>query len=159
MVEIMVTLTILAVLASVGPTLLTNMGRYWRVSMARANVQRSARNSLDMVNRNLRQATASSITITQRTSQPPYSWIQFRIDKGTGAAVGHYAFYQEGRYLYFMKNGATSTLADNLKYMAYTYPRTDTSGIVSVSMTFEEATFGNYRKALQLSIEKVRVMN
>ena len=73
--------------------------------------------------------------------------------------MGDYGVYQEGKHLYYMKNGSTGTLAENLRFVAFTYPRTDNSGIISVSMTFEEDTFAGHTKALQLSIEKVRVMN
>ncbi|OGR82699.1 MAG: hypothetical protein A2901_08300 [Elusimicrobia bacterium RIFCSPLOWO2_01_FULL_54_10] len=159
LVEAMVTITVLAIIAALGPSVLTNMFRYWTLSNARSNVQRDARNAMDLVNRNLRQATATSVTISQRPSQPPYSWIQFTIDKGTGPSLGNYGVYQEGRNLMFMSQGTTATVAENLRYLGFSYPRTDNSGIISLSMTFEEATFAGYSKALQLSIEKVRVMN
>lgn len=157
----MITVAVLGILMTIGPTLLQNMFRFFRLQMARAKVQKNARSALDLINRNLRQATSSSIIVSARPGQPPYSWITFSIDKGTGAALGNYGFYQEGKNLnwWFSKNSSTVTLADNLKYIAFTYPRTDNSGIISVSMTFEEATYAGYTKALQLSVEKVRVMN
>lgn len=159
LVELMVTVALVGILISVGPTLLLNLVRFWRVQLGRANVQQNARNALDLVNRNLRQASASSITVSNRANQPPYSWIRFSIDVGTGAAVGDYGFYQEGTNLKYMSDGSTATIATNLKYLAFTYPKSDDSGIISVSMTFEEATYAGHTKALQLSIEKVRVMN
>ncbi|OGR89575.1 MAG: hypothetical protein A3A86_08630 [Elusimicrobia bacterium RIFCSPLOWO2_01_FULL_60_11] len=159
LVEIMVTLTIMLLVVGIGPSVMTNMSRFWRLTSARANVQKNARISLDIINRNLREATASSVIISQRSGQPPYSWITFSIDKGEGDALGDYGVYQEGKHLYYMKNGSTGTLAENLRFVAFTYPRTDNSGIISVSMTFEEDTFAGHTKALQLSIEKVRVMN
>lgn len=157
--EVMMTVAIMAIVVGVGPTIMTNVIRFWQVQRARAHVQKNARISLDLVNRNLRQSSSATVLISQRPGQPPYSWIRFEIDKGTGPALGTYGAYQEGKNLNFMKNGATSTIADNLKYLAFTYPRSDNSGIISVSMTFEEETFSGRKKALQLSIEKVRVMN
>ena len=159
LVELMITVSVLAILAATGPNILRQVNHFWRMSLARLNVQRNARTSLSTVNRFLRQSTASSVLITQRSGQPPYSWIQFTIDKGTGAALGAYGVYQEGSNLNYMYQGATVTLAADLKYLAFTYPRSDDPGIISVSMTFEESTYGGYSKALQLSIEKVRVMN
>lgn len=159
LIELMITVAIIGIIMSVGPTLLLNIFQFFRMQMARAKVQQNARITLDLINRNLRQATGTSVVISQRTSQPPYSWITFTIDNGSGEALGDYGFYQEGKYLRYMKNGSTSTISDNLKYLAFTYPRSDDDGIVSVSMTFEEATYSGYSKALQLSIEKVRVMN
>ncbi len=159
LVELMITVALVGIIASLGPNLLLNIFQFFRLQMARANVQKNARTSLELINRNLRQATASTVVVSQQTGQSPYSWIQFKVDKGTGSAVGSYGFYQEGKYLKYMKNGSTSTIADNLRYVAFTYPKSDLSSIVSVSMTFEEATYAGYTKALQLSIEKVRVMN
>lgn len=157
--ELMVTVAVIAILMGLGHNILLNLFQFFRLTMARGDVQRDARASLELINRNLRQSSADTIVISQRSGQPPYSWIQFSIDKGTGTAVGTYGFYQEGKDLKYMKDGSTSTIADNLRYLAFTYPRTDDSGIISVSMTFEEATYSGYTKALQLSIEKVRVMN
>ena len=159
LVELMITIALVGIILSVGPNLLLNLVRFWRLQLGRANVQQNARNSLDLMNRTLRQATSSTIVVSNRSNQPPYSWISFSIDKGTGAAIGNYGFYQEGKNLKYMKSGSTTTIAENLKYMAFTYPRTDDTGIISVSITFEEATYAGYTKALQLSIEKVRVMN
>ncbi len=157
--ELMIVIALLGVMMGIGPALILNMMKFWWVQTARAEVQRDARASLDIINRNIRQATSSTVQITSRPSQPPYSWIQFSITKGTGPALGNYAYYQEGKDLKFMKNGSTGTLATNLRYVAFTYPRTDDQGIISVSLTFEKSTYSGYTKALQLSIEKVRIMN
>lgn len=157
--ELMVGIAVVGVVMAVGSNMLLNLVRFFRLTMARAEIQKNARTSLDLINRDLRQASASTVVISQRSGQPPYSWIAFSVDKGTGSVVGSYGFFQEGNYLYYMKNGSTSALADNLRYVAFTYPRTDNAGIISVSMTFEEETYAGYSKALQLSIEKVRVMN
>lgn len=159
LVELMMVVALLGIVVSVGPNLLLQGVRFFRMHMARTNVQKNARTALDLINRNLRQATATSVTISNRPGQPAYSWIQFTIDKGTGAAVGNYGFYQQGKNLMFLNDNSTSTLADNLRYLAFTYPKSDDTGIISVSMTFEEQTYAGYSKALQLSIEKVRVMN
>ncbi len=157
--ELMIAVAIVGILLSLGPNLLLNLFRFWRLQLGRAGVQQNARNSLELVNRTLRQASASTIVVSNRSSQPPYSWIRFSIDKGAGAAISSYGFFQEGKNLKYMKGGSTSTIAENLRYLAFTYPKSDDDGIISVSMTFEEATYAGYTKALQLSIEKVRVMN
>ncbi len=159
LVELMITVALVGILMSVGPNLLLNIFRFWRMQIARVDVNQNARKSLDLVNRTLRQASSSTITVSNRPNQPPYSWIQFTVDKGTGPVVGRYGFYQEGKNLQYMKDGSTSTVADNLRYLAFTYPKSDDSGIIAVSMTFEESTYAGQTKALQLSIEKVRVMN
>jgi len=159
LVELMIIVALIGILMSVGPNLLLNIFRFWRMQIARVDVNQNARKSLDLVNRTLRQSSASTITVSNRPSQPPYSWIQFTVNKGTGPVVGNYGFYQEGKNLQYMKDGSTSTLADNLRYLAFTYPQSDDTDIIAVAMTFEEATYAGQTKALQLSIEKVRVMN
>ncbi|MBI4063787.1 MAG: prepilin-type N-terminal cleavage/methylation domain-containing protein [Elusimicrobia bacterium] len=159
LVELLLVVAVSAILMSLGPALLINITRFYRLQIARANIQKSARICIDRVSRLLRQASATSVVITQRAGQPPNSWLTFTIDQGEGALVGDYGIYQEGANLKFMKNGSTSTIADNLRYIAFSYPRSDNDGIISVSMTFEEATFEGHSKALQLSVEKVRVMN
>jgi hypothetical protein len=155
----MITVALIGILLSVGPNLLLNMVRYFRLQMARGQVQSHARTSLELVTRYLRQASASTVVISQRDNQPPYSWMTFNIDKGSGEALGQHGFFQEGTNLYYMHDNSTSTIADNLRYIAFTYPRTDDDDIISISMTFEEETYAGYKKALQLSTEKVRVMN
>ena len=159
LVELMVTVAVIGIVFGVGPKIFTSIDHFWRMQKAHYNVQRNARISLDLVNRYLRQASASTVVVSQRDGQPPYSWISFSIDKGDGPALGNYGVYQEYRNLNLMVRGATTTIADDLKYVAFTYPRTDSNGIISVSMTFEDDTYTGYKKALQLSIEKVRVMN
>ena len=156
-VEGMITVAIIAIVAAMGPNLITQITRYWRLQVARANVQKNARISLDFSNRHLRQASATSVTLSQRPSQPPHSWVTFTIS--TGPLIGTYGIFQEGTNLNYAKNGTTNTLATDLKFLAFSYPKTDDATIISVSMAFEEATFTGYSKALQLSIEKVRIMN
>lgn len=157
--ELMITVAVIAVIVSLGPNLLLNLVQFFRLQMAKASIQRNARTCLELINRNLRQASASSVVISQQSGQPPSSWLTFTVDKGEGPALGNYGVFQEGKDLKYMKDGSTSTIADNLRYIAFTYPRSDNSTIISVSMTFEEDTYAGYTKALQLSVEKVRIMN
>ena len=159
LVEVLMTATILGIVAGLGPKTLSNLFELTRMQIARSHVQRNARSSLDITNRNLRQATGTSIVVASRANQPPNSWVTFKIDTGAGAAIGSYGFFQEGKNLKYMKNGSTSTIADNLRYIAFTYPQTDDSDILSIAMTFEDVTVGAKTKSLKLSIEKVRIMN
>ena len=50
-------------------------------------------------------------------------------------------------------------ITGNLRYIAFTYPRSDDPTIISVAVTMEKATYEGGTKALELSIEKVRIMN
>jgi hypothetical protein len=128
------------------------------MNRARYEIQRDSKNAINIINRNLRQAKSSSITITQQTGQPPYSRINFN-KYVTSTTVRPMSFYQQGTELFAVDGGSTRTLTENLRYIAFTYPRTDDDDVVSVSLTLEKATFQGRSKALQLAVEKVRIMN
>ena len=128
--------------------------RFTRLSQVRAEIQRDARTIFDVIGRDVRQAMASTITVDAASNQPPYSRIQFtRIDGDT------VSYYQEGGKLMHTRNIMVKELTDDVRYIAFTYPRTDDDQIVSVSLTLEQLTYEGGTKAIQLSVEKVRVMN
>lgn len=154
LVEVMIAVAILGIVFSIGPTLLTNLTRFSRLSRARLETQRNARDSLNQINQALRQASASSIVISNEALQSPFSSIGFWTVDGRWLK-----FYQQGRDLMFVQNTSTRTVADGLRYIAFSNPRTDNSSIISVSVTFERDTYQGGSKALQMAIEKVRIMN
>lgn len=116
------------------------------------------RASLDSINRFTRQAQSATVVIDNAAGQPPTSRIQYQMVNSTGATVSM-SFYQSGKKLYMNNNGNVSMLSDNLAFIAFTYPRSDDITIISVAMTMQSPTFRGGKKALQLSIQKVRVMN
>ncbi len=150
----MIATAIMGIVFVLGPRILTNITRFVQLNRARIETQRAARDTLNLVNQALRQATASTIIITNETSQPPCSAITFTTIDGRSLK-----FYQSGKVLSFVQNTATSTVVGGLRYIAFTYPRTDDDNILSVSVTFEQDTYQGGTKALQMAIEKVRVMN
>ena len=150
----MVVVTILSIIAMMGSQLIKNIVRFSRLNTARVETQRGARDSLALINRNLRQAFSTTTVITQELNQPPYSSLAFKSVDGRWIR-----FYQQDKKLLYVNNTTTSTLSDNLRYIAFAYPRTDDFGIMSVSVTFEKDTYEGGAKALQMAIEKVRLMN
>jgi prepilin-type N-terminal cleavage/methylation domain-containing protein len=152
--EIMITVAILGIVMMVGPNLLLSITRFSRLSRARIETQRSARIALNQINQSLRQASSSSITVSQETGQPPLSSVSFSTVDNRNMK-----FYQSGKNLYYVLNGSTRTLSDGLRYIAFSYPRTDDATIMSVSLTFEKDTYQGGSKALQMAIEKVRIMD
>ena len=105
--------------------------------------------------RSLRQAQANSIKISRaNSSQPFYSKITFTKEQGDVLV-----FQQEGVNLYQIIGGASRPLSRNLKYLAFTFPRSDDMGIISVSLTLEKNIFQGRKKALHMASEKVRIMN
>ncbi len=152
--ELMLVVGIVGVVASIGPLLLTNLQNFYLMTTARSEIQRDARAALDTVNRFLRQAQYGTVVIDTPTGQGPYSRIRF--------------VHVDGRYVEFRQNGNsliqqigsnTSLLTKNLVYIAFTYPRTDDPTIVSVSMTMGKSIQLGRRKVLELTIQKVRIMN
>lgn len=152
--EMMIVVAILGIIVSGFAVLITNLTRFWRLNLARTEVQREARRCLSLMNQNIRQAQASTVTIDQITSNPPWSRITF-------ATIGTVttSYYQDRNKLYQIVSGQTSMLAENLRSIAFWYPETSDTSIISISLCFEKATYEGGTKALQLSIEKVRIMN
>jgi prepilin-type N-terminal cleavage/methylation domain-containing protein len=154
MTEMMMVVAIVGILASVGPTLLIGLQNFFLMTSARYEVQRDARATLDTVNRYLRQAVASTMVIDTPASQGPYSRIRFKHVDGR-----YMEFRQSGNELIQVIENRSSTVTKNLAYIAFTFPRTDDPSIVSVSITMSKNIQLGRRKVLELTIQKVRVMN
>jgi hypothetical protein len=158
--EAMLVVTILSIVVGLGGTLMIQAQRYIRLNLARNEIQRESRATLSNINRELRQALASTVVVDQATGQPPQSRITFQRYKPDGS-LETVSYYQQGRKLY-LKTGSASTgkpVGMPLRFLAFTYPQTDNDGIVSVSLTYESSTYEGGTKALQMAVEKVRIMN
>lgn len=154
MTEMMMVVAIVGILASVGPTLLIGLQNFFLMTSARYEVQRDARATLDTVNRYLRQAVASTMVIDTPSGQGPYSRIRFKHVDGR-----YMEFRQSGNELIQVIENRSSTVTKNLAYIAFTFPRTDDPSIVSVSVTMSKNIQLGRRKVLELTIQKIRVMN
>lgn len=152
--ESMVTVAVVGLLAASAAPLLVNMTNFWRQTTARNEVQRDVRVALDTINRYLRQARQSTIMVDQVSGQPPFSRISFTAQSGQVVV-----FYQEGNELKMKVNSVVSTLSERLAYVGFTFPRSDDISIISVAITMHAATYKGQSKALQLSIQKIRIMN
>lgn len=152
--EAMMTVAIVGILAGMAVPLMVNMTNFWRQTNARSVIARDVRSSVDLINRFVRQAQGSTVIIDSVAGQPPYSRISFTSIQGQSIS-----FYQTNNKL-FMKNGTSiSTLSSNIAYIAFTYPRTDDVSLISVALTVQAPTYLGNTKELQLSIQKVRIMN
>lgn len=157
--ELMLVVAILGVIVTAAPQLFTGIYRFTRLTTARAEIQKNARISLSNINRGLRQAIATSVVVDEVSGQPPHSRITFTRYKPDGSTES-ICYYQEGKKLYLSVEGAAGKLvAEDLRYIAFTYPKTDDDSIISISLTFERATYEGGTKALQMAVEKVRIMN
>jgi len=146
---------IIGILAMMGPTIMIQVQNFYLMSTARTEIQRDARACLDTINRFLRQAKARSIVIDQPSSgPPPYSRIRFTHIDGRS-----FEFSQDGSTLVQKINGNSTVISRNLIYLAFTFPRSDYNQLVSVSMTMGKNIQLGKRKELELTIQKIRVMN
>ncbi len=155
-IEILVGMIILGLTATIAATFLESGFKFFKVTGAKTEIQRDARTTISLMNQCLREAKYSGVTIDRFDSiQPFYSRIYFETFDGK-----QIYYYQNGRSLYQIVNGVTSILVkDNLKHLTFTYPDTSDPTIISISLCLEKATYAQQSKALQLSIEKVRLMN
>jgi type II secretory pathway pseudopilin PulG len=152
-VELIISVTIIAIIGSFISVLMLKWVNLWNLSKANSEIQRDARSCLFIINKNLRQCTASTVAIDRlNSSQPPFSRISLFKD---GAPV---IYYQKGRELYEV-TASTRVLARSLRNIQFIYPQTSDSSLISVSATFERRVAGTDTRALQMSIEKVRIMN
>lgn len=158
--ELMVAVAIMGVVMIGAPQFFTRIYQFIRLTQARSEIQKNARGALANINRELRQAVASSIVIDQVSGQPPHSRITFTRYKPDGSTA-EVSYYQSGKKLYQSFSGSSSgrLVAENLRYLAFSYPRTDDDAIISLSVTFERETYEGGTKALQMAVEKVRIMN
>ena len=157
--ELMVVVAIMGVILLASPKIFENSFKFMRLAFARAEIQKNSRASLSNINRELRQAYASSIVVDELAGMPPHSRITFTryMSDGSTRLV---SYYQDGKKLYLNINGAGGKMVvGSLRYIAFSYPKTDNNSIISVSLTFETKTYEGGTKALQMAVEKVRIMN
>jgi prepilin-type N-terminal cleavage/methylation domain-containing protein len=152
--EMMMVVAIIGILATVAPTMLIQMQNFFLMTSARYEIQRDARTTLDTVNRYMRQAVATTVVMDTPAGQGPFSRIRFRHVDGR-----YMEFRQQGNKLIQVIGTAQSVVSSNLIYIAFTYPHTDDTSIVSVSITMGKNIQLGRRKVLELTIQKIRVMN
>lgn len=162
--EMMLVVGILGVLILAAPRTFIKTYQFVQLLTARVEIQKNARGALANINRDLRQALGDTIEVDEISGQPPHSRIKFKKYNSSGGQNWVF-YYQEGTKLFQAAGDvdgnmlAGKLIANNLRYIAFTYPRTDDDGIISISITFEKATYEGGTKALQMAVEKVRVMN
>jgi prepilin-type N-terminal cleavage/methylation domain-containing protein len=152
--EMMMVVAIVGILATVAPTMLIQMQNFFMMTSARYEIQRDARTTLDTVNRYMRQAVATTVVMDTPAGQGPFSRIRFRHVDGR-----YMEFRQQGSKLIQVIGSAESVVSNNLIYIAFTYPHTDDTSIISVSITMGKNIQLGRRKVLELTIQKIRVMN
>ena len=155
--EAVITVAIVGILSSMSSILMIQANRYFLLSKARLDLQREARGLMYVITREVRQAKNSTIVLDRAaTTQPFYSRISFTTQQGASIVI-----WQNGVQLVMTKGVPTdkTILSKNLRYLAFTFPRSDDMSILSVSMTLETSIAQGKKKALHMASEKVQVMN
>jgi len=153
--EMLIVMGIIGALFTVAAPILNQANKQFILTRAKVELQQEARSTMYIITRALRQAGADSIIISRaNSSQPFYSKITFTKEQGDTLV-----FQQEGVTLYQVINGHRRVLSRNLDYLAFTFPRSDDMGIISVSLTLKKTIYEGQTKALHMASEKVRVMN
>jgi len=153
--EMMIVVGIVSTLFMVAAPILNQANKQFILTRTKVELQQEARGTMYVVTRSLRQAQGDSITISRaNANQPFYSKITFTTEQGRTLV-----FQQEGKILYQVISGNKRVLSRNLNYLAFTFPRTDDMGIISVSITLKKDIYEGRSKALHMASEKVRVMN
>ncbi|MCX5797375.1 MAG: prepilin-type N-terminal cleavage/methylation domain-containing protein [Elusimicrobia bacterium] len=154
LVEAMMVVAIMGMIATVAPALLLQANRAFILSRVRTDLQGQARGIMYIITRELRQAQSATITIDQASGQPYYSRITFTKQQGTTMC-----FYQQGNRLMQKVGSNIHMLTSCLTYMAFSFPRSDNMGIISVSMTVQQTIYQGQIKALHMASQQVRVMD
>lgn len=155
LIEMMIVVGIVSALFMVAAPILNQANKQFIMTRTKLELQQEARGVMYVVTRSMRQAQRDSITITRaNANQPFFSKITYTTE--TGRAM---AFQQEGKILYQLISGNKRVLSRNLNYLAFTFPRSDEMGIISVSVTLRKNIYEGRSKALHMASEKVRVMN
>jgi prepilin-type N-terminal cleavage/methylation domain-containing protein len=158
--EMMFTVSIVSIVFVMAAPMLNQVNRQFILNRTRIELQQEARTIMYVLTRNLRQARADSVTINRaNANQPFYSQITFTKEAATSGVSPTLVFQQEGTSLYQVIGTGKKPLSKNLRYLAFTFPRTDDMGIISVSLTLEKKIFEGKTKALHMASEKVRIMN
>lgn len=156
--ELMVTIAIMGIIGSVMWIVLLQGFRMWRLGSAQTEVQRDVRRILDLVSRNVRQATASTITISKNSSSdPPFSKITF-IGLKQGATT-QISYYQSGRRFYQKVAGVTTRFGKNIRSLNFATVESGDSGVISIGLCLEKATYEGKTRIAKLSVRQVRIMN
>lgn len=152
--EAMIVVAIIGIVSAVAPRLVTQVAKFFILSQTRLELQQEARASMAIITQFVRQAQTSTIRIDQVNGQPYYSRISFTTIQGTAMT-----FYQSGTNLIRTQGTRTNTMSKNLRYLAFTLPRSDDMTIVSLAMTLEKSIYQAQTKALHMASEKVEIMN
>lgn len=159
LIEMMITVALSSVVVGGMAVMMSSYSRMEKLTRARLNAQQNVRVYLDLMVKMLREAQSSTVVVDQVSGEAPWSRISFTTIEGTTITYYQGPHIEGKKALFQTVNGTTRRLADNLRTLKFTYPSTDDTNIIGVSLCFEETVYGTQTNVLHLSVEKVRLMN
>lgn len=154
LVEAMVVVTILGLIAMMGPKLLVQFFNAYKMLVARNDAQRDARGAMAVMVKNISQAKARTVVIDTPYSDQAYSRITFRDVYGRNVQ-----FYKRGDKVYMYSSGVTTVLASNIVYLSFSYPRSDDIDLVNVGIGVTKGIHRGNQKYFSLTVERVKIFN
>lgn len=163
--EVMIVTAIISLIGLVTPKLMQQSSEFFLMNRSRLEMQQDSRMIVSHVTRNLRQAIASTIVISQNAGLPPYSMISFQkrnkspnANAPEGGDLVRYDLRSGGRF-FVTVNGVPKLLSSNVQFVAFGFPRMDDMQVISFSLTLQKSIGGGDRKAIHVTSEKIGVMN
>ncbi len=154
LVELLINIAIISGIGTITAVMLVSGFRNWQVNRVRTEIQRDTRQTLDLMIKYIRQAQATTIVITRRAGQPPYSDMTFTTIGGNAVE-----FYQDGTTLYEVFDGNKIIITKNVRALLFAYPSSQDGALINISVSFEGGTYEGGTQTFQLQLEKVRIMN
>jgi prepilin-type N-terminal cleavage/methylation domain-containing protein len=154
LVEAMVVVTILGVAALIGPRVLVKFQEAYMMLVARNDAQRDARGAVAIMTKNISQAKARTVVIDTPPADQAFSRITFKDVYGRD-----FQFLKSGDKVLMVSEGITTTLAANVVYLSFAYPRTDDIDLLNVSLGITKAIYRGNQKYFSLTVEQVKIFN
>ncbi len=159
LVEVMATVAIVGVAMGMGAQLFIQFQKFYISSIARAELQRDGRVSLELMSKIIRQAQLSSLTITTDLGQSTFDRIRFTTPDGR-----EWIYYQNGNKLMqqvtdVAANINISILTRNLYYLSFYFPNSLNPRLLNISMALSKPTFPGQHKELQMPTQFILIEN
>jgi prepilin-type N-terminal cleavage/methylation domain-containing protein len=161
--ELLIASAILAVIFSLGSNLLIKVNTFFKISIAKVEVQRDVRALMELMTREIRDAQASTVSLSRlNASQPPYSYIQFDALPGYRGR-----FWQDGQKLIMEKiallpggpSQPPTVMSKDLRSLMFLYPSTDNPNLLTILITLEKRDGTGRTQSVQLGGETIRLLN
>jgi prepilin-type N-terminal cleavage/methylation domain-containing protein len=158
--EVLLSASIISVLALVGTTMVRDVYKLWSLDEARLESQRDARNVLGLISPLLKSSSAASVLVTRlNSSEPLYSKIQF-----TTTAGDTYAFYQQAGTVKMNKVPASGTpsttlVAKKLRTMQFSYPISTQQNLINAVICFEVPIYQGQVKDFYMTLQQMKIEN